>query len=214
MQLRVLTLCEHIHPRPILSQRSYCPGPKLERHLASHIAAETVDTLFHPKTHSILLRVPNILVVIVQGSDVSPVILHNGISQRIPFIPVGRLGVNPNGIRRGVVCHPVKNYTEALCLRLGNKSFEILHRAKLRIHRAIVLSRVVGTECSLALFLANRVNRHKPDDIHSELFQTWKLLTGSSKSPFRGVLTQIHLINHRVISPFCVRSLFRAGNQQ
>ena len=61
----------------------------------------------------------------------------------------------------------------------------------------IVGNGIVRAERSLALLYADRMDRHKPDDIHTQLLETRQLLFGSGERTGRGVLAYVHLINDR-----------------
>ena len=110
-----------------------------------------------------------------------------------------------------MVRHPVEYHTESQGLGFSKKSLEILHCTELRINGAIVLYGIVGTESPLTLLFSDRVNRHKPDNVHAEFLQARELGLGRSKSALRSVLAHIHFINDGIVSPCGMWGLFRTG---
>ena len=46
------------------------------------------------------------------------------------------------------------------------------------------------------------MDRHKPEDIHSKIFEARDLSKEGFKSALGSALTHIHFINHRIAAPF------------
>ena len=202
VQPRLLPLGEEVESagifRPELREHI---GPEILRHLIGHVAAEAVDPPVKPETHALLHLGPHLLGLVVELGDVRPVIFDNRVALRVADVPVGRFPRHPRMIRRGVVGHPVDDDLEAKVVGRADKVVEILQGAELRVDVAIVLDGVVGAESSLAAFLADRIDRHQPDNVHPKFLKFRKFPLGRGEGTFGGRLTGVQFIDHGVAGP-------------
>ena len=65
----------------------------------------------------------------------------------------------------------------------------------------IVLHRIRRAEAALAVDLADRMDRHQPDDIDAELFRAGQLRLGGSKRSFARELPRVDLIKNGTAAP-------------
>ena len=73
-----------------------------------------------------------------------------------------------DGVWRGVVIHDVDDAAHPARVYLVHEVPEILERAVLGVHGAIVADGVGAAERALAGLLAQRVDGHQPDDVHAQ----------------------------------------------
>ncbi len=100
-----------------------------------------------------------------------------------------------------MVGHPIDNDLESEVVRGPHKMIEVLKGSELWIDVAIVLDGVVRAKGSLAAFLSNRIDRHQPDHIHSQLLEFRKFLLGCRECTLSGRLAGVQLIDHSVPGP-------------
>ena len=191
--------------------------PEVDGYLARHVAAESVDAAVEPETHGGRHCCTHVRVAVVELGDVRPVVLHDGVAQRVTYIPVGRALLDPAGIGRGVVGHPVQDYAQPESVGFGQEPVEILQRAEFGVDGFVAGDGVVRAEGSLALLDADGVDGHQPDDVHAQFSEPGQVACGRRQRPFGGVLAHVHFVDDRVVTPVGVGGrLLRpvaAGNQ-
>ena len=143
MKLRFLALCKPVHVRIVSTKAGDGLLPELERHLACHVAAESVDAAFHPETEGSLHSLPDFLVLVVEVGGVRPVGGIGGVAFGITLIPVWSLSGYPYCIWRSVVCDPVDDHAKSELVSFCNEVVEVFERTELRVDVTIVSYSVV-----------------------------------------------------------------------
>ena len=85
-------------------------------------------------------------------------------------------------------------------MRLGKKMLKILARTELGVELAVVNNAVVTAQRAFSGQLANGLQRHYPDDIHTHLFQLRQLGFRGAERAFWGQLTCVQFVDRCVIS--------------
>ena len=70
-----------------------------------------------------------------------------------------------------MVGHHVDNDPEPAPMCLGHEALEVVGRAIGRVDGVVVPHRIRAAQGALPKFLAQRVNRHKPEDVHPEVLE-------------------------------------------
>ena len=94
-----------------------------------------------------------------------------------------------------MVIDNVDDAAHSILVNRINQTHKILHRAVLRVDRAIIHDRVRASERALAPDDANGVNRHQPDDVCPKGPDTSKLSANAFKSSFTAELTDENRIH-------------------
>src|SRR5205807_4340557 len=84
---------------------------------------------------------------------------------------------------------------------LADQLFEILFRAIVRIDSVIILHGIRAANGSLLLLLANRMNRHQPENVDAEIFQAIELRRNSFEISFLRKVARKDLIDNAVANP-------------
>ena len=109
---------------------------------------------------------------------------------------------NPSVIAARVVWYPVYDNFEAEFMCFCHETFEGFHCSEFRVDVFVVANSVIAAEFAFAVEFGNRVDRHKPEDVHAEVFKTRQLEFKSFNSAFRSYLTPVYFINYCVAAPF------------
>ena len=180
-----------------------CRLPEIERHIARDVAAEAVDTdIAHPIFHRLGHVLPQPGLGIVEIDDVGPIPERRRPVGALPvmLVPVGMRGVD-DIVPRGMVGDPVEDDVHPLRMRRRDERLEIVDRPELGVHRAIVLDRIGAAEPALAVLLADRMDRHQPQDVDAERLQPRQLRLRSAERSLGGELARVDLIEHRRLGP-------------
>ena len=135
-----------------------------------------------------------------------------GIQQVIPH---ANAVLCPHGIERGVVGDPVDDDLHVIVMRRGHEGIEILPCAVVGVQGRVILNTVWAAKgrapwlnekivlilSSLAVDLTNRVNRHEPDDVHTELVKPSKIGSSAVERAGRRMLAHVHFIDDSVLGP-------------
>ncbi len=176
--------------------------PELDGDQHRHVAAEAVDGMLRePEGHRIGLRTPHGAVAVVEFRRIGPVPRHGRSPRGIALVPVGRALGDPTGVARRVVGHPVEQHLHAETVGLGDEGVEIGHRAQLGIDRAVVADRIVGSERTLALQLADGIDGHEPHGVDAHVAQKRQFFHRGAEGSLRRELPHVHFIKHGVVTP-------------
>ena len=163
----ILSQGEHVGVRP--AQFAHRIVPEVGRYLACYVATETVDAdLVHPEVHGFLHGSTHVFVLIVELADVRPIILNHQLAVLVAVVPTCVL--RPFAVRSGMVGNPIKDNLHAQLVRLGKKMLKILARTELGVELAVVNNAVITAQRAFSGQLANGLQRHYPDNIHTHLF--------------------------------------------
>ena len=173
-----------------LLYRLTCHFPELQRHERGHIAAEAVHYL-RPHAQRFYLIIPQAAVIVVKVDHIRPVAyLVAGLSVRV-MVEILRVLAVEHGIRRGVIIHDVYHALHAARMDLSDELLEVLHRAVFRVDGAVVAVCIRAAETAFLSFLADGVDRHKPDYIRAERLDAVKVRNNGEKCPLRSVVPDI-----------------------
>ena len=100
-----------------------------------------------------------------------------------------------------VVGDPVKDHLDAQGMGLLDQLACITQAAEFRVHGPVVADRVIAAEAALAIELADRLQRHQPDQLDTHFFQSWQLRSKGLDRAFRRVLAQVHLVDADLVRP-------------
>ena len=105
----------------------------------------------------------------------------------------------------GVVRDEIEDHLEALCMCGIDEGAKVLLGTEFGVHRVIVLHGIGAAKGALAVFRADRVDRHEPENIDAQFLEARQFLHGSGEGSFGCELAGINLIKHRVARPFGMR---------
>ena len=95
-----------------------------------------------------------------------------------------------------MVGHPIDHQLHACFMNTGNQFPEIIPRTKFRVYFPVIPDGIVTAEASLPVLLADRVNRHEPQDICAHIFDPGDMLHKCSDGACGGKLPQVDLIDN------------------
>ena len=171
-------------------------GPELGRDLIGYVAAESVDAAAYPELHCLCHSLMHLRGAVVELGDIGPVVFDHRAAERVAVVPLCGLLRDPRVVGSGVVGHPVEHDLHPKRVGLLHEGVEVFERAELRIDRAVVLDGVVGAEGALAAEFADRIDRHQPDNVHSQLAQAGEVSRGGAEGALRGELAGVELIDN------------------
>ncbi|MNP53570.1 hypothetical protein D3C76_1480570 [compost metagenome] len=104
-----------------------------------------------------------------------------------------------------MIVHHIYDTFHALLVNGADQLFEILHGSILRVDLTVVLISIRASKLAFSGLLADRMNRHKPDDIHAQIFYTIQILLDCMEGSFFTMITYINRIHYLVAKHFlCV----------
>ena len=104
------------------------------------------------------------------------------IAVRVARIPFG-MAFDQRIIPCGVVGDPIDDHFHAHALRGVHEGLEVLQCAKLGVDAEIIFDRIGAAQRAFALFFANRVDRHQPENIHAQIFDPGQVFAHRVKGP-------------------------------
>ncbi len=172
--------------------------PEVERHITGDIAAKPVDAdLADPELHGLGHVAAQFRIAVIEIDDVRPIPPWSRaeVAAPVTLVPV-RMRLDQRIVPGGVVGHPVENHPHAQPVRLGDECLEIVQRAEFRIDTIVVAYRVRTAQAALAVLLADRMDRHEPQDVRAKRLQARQLRTGGDQGAFGRELTGVDLVQH------------------
>ena len=135
--------------------------------------------------------------------------------------------LRPNAIKRAVVGHPVQNHTHAQVMGRGRQCTQIIVGAVIWIHRVVILDAVRASQrtasglddvivlvfSAFAVHLSNRVNRHQPQNVHPEVFQSGQVWDERLDRALWRVLTQVDFVDRGIFGPLGMHELIGQGRR-
>ena len=106
-----------------------------------------------------------------------------------------------------MVGDPIEDHLEAQPVGFVHESPEVRLGAELGIDRAVVAHRIGAAQRALAVRLADRVDRHQPDDIDAHRGKARELLLRRLEGALGSELTGVQLVEHRIGRPVRVGDL-------
>ena len=101
----------------------------------------------------------------------------------------------------------VEDYLHAEVVSSLDESAEVVDVAEFRIDSLVVGHSVVATEFALAIFFADRVDRHQPEDVDAEFFESWQFFAEGLEGATFCALAEVNFVDHSVFAPFGVANL-------
>ncbi len=192
------------------------PVPELLRHQSREVTPVTVDTdIFHPVFHGADHIVPQRLCRIVKLNHISPVEGRDEIAQGVFRIPL-RVFSGQWIVPGRVVAYPVEYHVEAHGVSAVYKRPEVVNSAELGIDALVVADGVVASELTLPVHLADGIDGHEPENVHSQLLQLGQLLLYAGEGSLIGELPGVDLIKDHVAGPVgvyngCLQRLYHCS---
>ena len=175
--------------------------PEVGRNLHGHVAAEAVDIdILEPEAHGVDHAFAHLGVRVVEHVDVGPVVDAFHVALFVALIPVGMFG-DPYVVAARMVGHPVEYYLHAEAVCLLDEVFEFVECSVFGIELFIIFDGIVAAERAFAVFLADWVDRHEPENVDAEIFQAWKLFGEGCHGARVGILAHVDLIDDGVAAP-------------
>ena len=183
--------------------------PELDRHVAGHIAAVTIDAgFFDPVPERIGHELAQPGLRIVQVDDVRPVPPWRGpeITFPVPLVPVRVL--RPERIVPGrVIANPVDDDVKTELVRTIDEVLQVVERAELRVDAVIVFHRVGAAERAFSVLHADLVYRHEPHDRDAQFLQPRQLFGRGAEGALGRELPRVQLVDCRRLAPLGMRQL-------
>ncbi len=181
--------------------------PVVLRHKAGGVEAVTIDTGFlDPEAQRARHVSTQAGRVVVEFDNIVPVEPWGRawLALAVLQVPIRVILAN-HVVPRRMVAHPVKDHMQAEPVRRGDELLEVGHGAQFGIDGEIIVDRVRATQLALAMLLADRVNRHQPDNGRAQLLEARQLALGCAQRAFRRKLARIDLVNTGVLAPLRMR---------
>ena len=169
--------------------------PKGHRHGAGYIATEAIHILC-PVAQRINLILPQRAVFIVQVHHIGPVAHLVAAAAIRLIVEVVRMLRHQCGIGRGVVIHHINDALHTPLMDLLHQVQKILQCAVFRVHGAVVPVGIGAAQASFFVQLPNRVDGHKPYNIHPQCRYPVQVRLYRLKGPLRCVAAYIYFIDH------------------
>ena len=182
-------------PRPYLLHSPAGFLPKGHRHGAGYIATEAIHILC-PVAQRINLILPQRAVFIVQVHHIGPVAHLIAAAAIRLIVEVVRMLRHQCGIGRGVVIHHINDALHTPLMDLLHQVQKILQCAVFRVHGAVVPVGIGAAQASFFVQLPNRVDGHKPYNIHPQCRYPVQVRLYRLKGPLRCVAAYIYFIDH------------------
>ncbi len=202
----LLYLAQHEHRADGIEPAAH-RFPEVERDVTGDIGAVAVHAeIADPFLHRPADMLAHAGLGPVEVDDVGPIPPRGGAELAVPalLVPVGvllRQGVVPGG----VVGDEIEDDLEPLRVGGIDEGLELRLGAELGIDRVIVLYGIGAAQRALAVFLADGVDRHQPQDIDAQFLEPGELLLRRLESALGRELARVDLIDHRVLRPFGMR---------
>ena len=180
--------------------------PEIDWHVAGHVAAVAVDVgLAHPVLERLGHVTPQAGLAVVELDDVRPVPPRRRVEVALP-VPLVPFGVLPDQhvVPGGVVGDPVEDHVQPKFVGAVDEPLEVVEGAELGVDGEVVARRVRAAQRALAVLLADRVDRHEPDDVRTQRLQARQLLLRSGERSLRRELPQVDLVQDGVLRPLGV----------
>src|ERR1700730_13001626 len=136
----------------------------------SHITPKTIDSCFpdpefHSIDHSVLFR----SAMMIKLDDILPVKRRPEPARAVTFIKL-RVFFCPGMVPGGMIGHPVDQHFKSNSMSLFYQSFKIVHCSEFRINGFMIFYRIITAQASDPFYLANGMNGHEPQSLHSHFF--------------------------------------------
>ena len=232
VMLRHLGLGQHEDVGLDVLQSPAGPIPECGRHLLGHVAPESVNVVVaDPEGHGVLHRVVEAVgfaVVPIELGHVDPIRARRGLqaAEGIEEVVPHADGIGgPHGIEGGVVGDPIDDDLHFVVVRGRDEGVEILPGAIVRIEGLVILHTVGTAERGASRLdevvvlvlpafpvdFANGVHRHEPDDVDAQLVEAGQVGPSTAEGAIRGVLADVHFVDHGVAGPLGVDQLIGAA---
>ncbi len=96
-----------------------------------------------------------------------------------------------------VVGHPVQDDVQTQLVGGLHEVLQVVQRAELRVDAVVVLDGVGAAQAALAVPLADGMDRHQPEDVHTQFFEPRQVRLGGPKRALRRELPRVDLIDGR-----------------
>ncbi len=177
--------------------------PEVGRHHFRNVAPEPVDPdILHPPAHHVDHETAQTGLVVVEVGDVGPIrVRRNDLPGGISCEPFGMF-LDELAVPRRMVRYQVDDELHAAPVGGGQEVLEIVHRSEFGIDPIIIPHGIGAAECSLPVLLADRIDRHQPEDRHAEVLQFGESFLQSGKVSFGGERAEVDRIDRRVLHPW------------
>ena len=205
MQVARLPLGQH-EDRPDRVQLTAHVVPEVDRHEARHVAAVAVDADFpHPVFHCLGHVLAHAGLRVIEIDDIRPVPPRRRAEIAVPvaLVPVGML-FSQRIVPGRVVGDPVEDHVHIERMSGVDESLEVVQRAELGIDAKIIAYRVRTAERALPVLFADRVDRHEPQDVDTEIPEPRQLPLDGAERPFGAELPDVDLVNRGIAAPLGV----------
>ena len=175
--------------------------PEVRGHADRVVTAEAVDPdILDPVLHTADHLGAHLIVLVIQLSGIRPVIRRLDRAVVLVLVPV-RVILDPRAVPTRVIGDPVKNDLKAHLMRLIDKVLKVLGRTEFGVDALIVARGIIGPQRTLALRLADRVDRHEPQGIDPHILQAVEVRFKRLERALLGILPDVDLIQHTGVEP-------------